>query len=187
MIVGLGGVGMMGLEIAQAITDATHLAADIAPEKREAALARGAAASFDPLDRDARRKAVLPSVGAVDAAIDFVGSELSLAFAQSVVGKGGAVIVVGLMGGRFSLPVPMFPLRELTITGSYVGTLAEAHELIALAQARKDAPIPIASGRLPKPMPRSTICAPAGSSAAPCCGRRLRWTDQAMPLQILHQ
>ena len=62
MIVGLGGVGLMALEIAKAITNATIIAADISPEKREVALARGAAACFDPLDGNARR-AVLTSVG----------------------------------------------------------------------------------------------------------------------------
>ena len=141
MIIGLGGVGMMGLEIARAVAPARRFAADIAPAKREAALALGAEAVFDPLSPDAR-KHVLKQAGAIDAAIDFVGSEASLAFAQGVVGKGGAVIIVGLMGGRFSLPAPMFPLRELTISGSYVGSLAEARELMALVKERRIGPIP---------------------------------------------
>ena len=141
MILGLGGLGLMGLEIAKATTDATIIAADLAPDKRDMALERGAAACFDPLG-DGARKAVLSSVGAADACIDFVGSELSLTFAQSIAGKGGAVIVVGLMGGRFSLPVPMFPLRELAILGSYVGTLAEARELVTLVKDGRIRPIP---------------------------------------------
>jgi D-arabinose 1-dehydrogenase-like Zn-dependent alcohol dehydrogenase len=141
MILGLGGVGLMGLEIAKALTDATIIAADLMPDRREEALARGAAACFDPSANGAR-KAVLASVGAADACIDFVGSELSLTFAQSIVGKGGAVIVVGLMGGRFSLPVPMFPLRELAILGSFVGTLGEARELVALVKEGRVRAIP---------------------------------------------
>ena len=139
MIVGLGGVGMMGLEIARAIDASDPLSrADIARGKARSERSRcGAAAAFDPAEPGAR-KAVLQAAGAIDVAIDFVGSDTSLTFAQSIVGKGGAVIVVGLMGGRFSLPVPMFPLRELTIAGSYVGTLAEARELIALVKRRPD-------------------------------------------------
>jgi D-arabinose 1-dehydrogenase-like Zn-dependent alcohol dehydrogenase len=66
-----------------------------------------------------------------------------LAFAQGTLGKGGAVVAVGLFGGRFSLPAPLFPLRELTILGSYVGSLAEAHELMQLARQGRIAPIPI--------------------------------------------
>lgn len=142
MIVGLGGVGMMGLEIARALTDARKYAADVVAAKREVAVSLGAAAAFDPKAPDAR-KAVLREAGAMNAAIDFVGSEASLNFAQSVVGKGGAVIIVGLMGGKFSLPVPMFPLRELTLAGSYVGSLAEARELMALVKAGRIRPIPV--------------------------------------------
>ena len=142
MIVSLGGLGMMGLEIARALTSARPYAADVVPGKREAALALGAVAAFDPGTPDAR-KLVLKQAGAMDVAIDFVGSEASLTFAQSVVGKGGAVIIVGLMGGRFSLPVPMFPLRELTLAGSYVGSLDEAHALMALVREGRIRPIPV--------------------------------------------
>lgn len=141
MIVGLGGVGMMGLEIARALTPARKFAADVVAAKRDAALALGAEAVFDPTVAD-MRKTVIKQAGPMDAAIDFVGSEQSLNFAQSVVGKGGAVIIVGLMGGKFSLPVPMFPLRELTLTGSYVGRLAEARELMELVRAGRIRPIP---------------------------------------------
>lgn len=142
MIVGLGGLGMMGLEIARALTPARTYGADIAPAKREAALTLGAVAAFDPTAPDARKQ-VLKQAGAMDVAIDFVGSEASLTFAQSVVGKGGAVIIVGLMGGRFSLPVPMFPLRELTLAGSYVGSLDEARALMALVREGRIRPIPV--------------------------------------------
>jgi D-arabinose 1-dehydrogenase-like Zn-dependent alcohol dehydrogenase len=60
-----------------------------------------------------------------------------------VVTKGGAAIVVGLLGGSFSLPVPMFPLRALTVMGSYVGSPAEAREMMELVKAGKIAAIPV--------------------------------------------
>jgi D-arabinose 1-dehydrogenase-like Zn-dependent alcohol dehydrogenase len=142
MIVGLGGVGMMGLEIARALTPARKYAADVVAAKCQTALTLGAEAAFDPSAADAR-KTVLKQAGPISVAIDFVGSEASLNFAQSIVGKGGAVIIVGLMGGRFTLPVPMFPLRELTLSGSYVGSLAEARELMALVRAGRIRPIPV--------------------------------------------
>lgn len=142
MIVGLGGVGMMGLEIARSLTKGRKFAADVAAAKRDVALTLGAEAAFDPQAAEAR-KTVLRQAGPIDAAIDFVGSDASLHFAQSIVGKGGAVIIVGLMGGRFSLPVPMFPLRELTLSGSYVGNLEEARELMGLVRAGRIGPIPV--------------------------------------------
>ena len=142
LIVGLGGVGMMGLQFARALTDTAILVADIDPAKREAALKLGAREAFDAADAGAR-KAIAKATGGVGAAVDFAGSDKSLGFAQSVVAKGGAAIVVGLLGGSFTLPVPMFPLRALTVMGSYVGSPAEAAEMIALVKAGRIAPIPV--------------------------------------------
>ena len=142
LIVGLGGVGMMGLQFARALTDKPILAADIDKSKREAALKLGAAEAFDPAEAGAR-KAIMKASGGVGAAVDFAGSDKSLAFAHAVVAKGGAAIVVGLIGGSFTLPVPMFPLRALTIMGSYVGSTGEAREMLDLVKAGKVAPIPV--------------------------------------------
>jgi D-arabinose 1-dehydrogenase-like Zn-dependent alcohol dehydrogenase len=143
LIVGLGGVGMMGLQFARALTDTAVLVADIDPAKREAALKLGAKEAFDPADAGARKAIALASGGGVGAAVDFAGSDKSLAFAQSVVAKGGAAVVVGLLGGSFTLPVPMFPFRALTVMGSYVGSPAEAAEMMALVKAGRIAPIPV--------------------------------------------
>src|SRR5262245_3534556 len=143
LIVGLGGLGMMGLQFARALTDRPIFAADIDKGKREAALKLGAAEAFDPADAGARKAIAKASGGGVGAAVDFAGSDKSLAFAHSTVAKGGAAIVVGLFGGSLSLPVPMFPLRALTIMGSYVGSTAEAREMLDLVKAGKVAPIPV--------------------------------------------
>lgn len=143
LIVGLGGVGMMGLQFARALTDTAVLVADIDAAKREAALKLGAMEAFDPADAGARKAIVKASAGGVGAAVDFAGSDKSLAFAQSAVAKGGAAVVVGLIGGSFALPVPMFPLRALTVMGSYVGSMAEAREMLDLVKAGRIAPIPV--------------------------------------------
>ena len=134
---------MMGLQFARALTDKPILVADIDAAKREAALKLGAAEAFDPADAGARKAIVKASGGGVGAAVDFAGSDKSLGFAQAVVAKGGAAIVVGLIGGSFTMPVPMFPLRALTMMGSYVGSPAEAREMLALVKAGKVAPIPV--------------------------------------------
>jgi D-arabinose 1-dehydrogenase-like Zn-dependent alcohol dehydrogenase len=143
LIVGLGGVGMMGLQFARVLTTAPILVADIDEAKRAAALKLGAAEAFDPADPGARKAIQRASGGGVGAAVDFVGSDKSLSFAHAPVAKGGAAIVVGLFGGGFALPVPMFPLRALTIMGSYVGSTAEAREMLDLVKAGKVAPIPV--------------------------------------------
>jgi len=144
LIVGLGGVGMMGLSIARALTDGTIVAADIDPAKRQAALEAGAAHVFDPAAEDAR-KAVFKACGAVAAAIDFAGAESSFNFAQGVVGKAGAVAVVGLIGGKLSMALPMLPLRQLAILGCFVGSIPDARALVDLARSGRLKTIPIAT------------------------------------------
>jgi len=139
VIVGAGGVGMMGLQLAIALWDGPVIVADIDPVKRDAALAAGADHVFDSSDRDAR-KALFKTCGPADASIDFVGAESSLNFAQSVIGKGGAVIVVGLLGGKFSTPIPMFPLRPFSIHGVFVASLGDAKELLELVRSGKVTP-----------------------------------------------
>jgi alcohol dehydrogenase len=143
LLVGLGGVGMMGLSIARALFSQPPIVADIDPGKREAALQAGAAAAFDPADREARRALIKSTGGGVFAVCDFVGSEKSLAFATGALAKGGKVVVTGLLGGDFPLPATMFVLKAMTVEGTLTGTLAEANEVMALAREGKIAPLPI--------------------------------------------
>jgi len=141
LLVGLGGVGMMGLAIARALFRQPPIVADIDAQKREAALAAGAAAAYDPSDPQARR-AIMAATGGVLAACDFVGSDRSLQFATGVLARGGKVVVTGLLGGTFSMAAAMFAIKAMTIEGTLTGTLAQARELIELARAGKIAPIP---------------------------------------------
>jgi D-arabinose 1-dehydrogenase-like Zn-dependent alcohol dehydrogenase len=142
LIMGLGGVGFMALELARSLTHRLIVVADIDARKREAAEQQRADLAIDPQEPEAR-KALRSTAGRMAAALDFVGSADSVDFAQSAVGKGGVVVVVGLMGGRFSLAVPMFPLRQLSILGSFVGSLPEARELIGLVRQGRVGSIPV--------------------------------------------
>ena len=142
LLVGLGGVGMMGLSVARAIFPTPPIVADIDAAKREAALANGAAAAYDPADPQVRR-AIMAATGGMLAVCDFVGSDKSLQFSTGVLARGGKVVVTGLLGGMFSMAAAMFAIKAITIEGTLTGTLAEARELLELARAGKITPIPI--------------------------------------------
>src|SRR5438552_8441620 len=142
LLIGLGGVGMMGLVFALALFPHKPIVADIDPAKRAAALAAGAAAAYDPAD-PAARKALLKATGGVFGAVDFAGTDGSLGFAAGALAKGGKVVVTGLIGGTYTTPIAMFPLRAITIEGTMTGTLAEAEEMMALARAGKVPAVPI--------------------------------------------
>ena len=144
LLVGMGAVGMMGLALARNMLPHAPIVADIDPRKRAAALAAGAQAAFDPADAGARKALLTATKGGVLGAIDFVGSERSLAFATGALAKGGKVVVTGLFGGTFTMPVAMFGLKAMGIEGTQTGTLAEARELLDLAtRTGKVAPPPI--------------------------------------------
>jgi alcohol dehydrogenase len=140
LLIGLGGVGMMGLAIARTLFREPPIVADIDATKRNAAIAAGAAAAYDPSDPQARRE-VMKSTGGVFAVCDFVGSEHSLQFATGVLARGGKVVVTGLLGGTFAMAAAMFAIKAMTIEGTLTGTLAEARELLELARSGAIAPI----------------------------------------------
>lgn len=142
VLMGLGGVGMSGLQIATALGFKNIAVADIDPAKRDLAMANGAKLVVDP--RDASAMATLQAQpGGVAAAIDFVGAKATAEFATAALRKGGFYIVVGLFGGDITLSVPMIVLRAITVRGSYVGNLKELRELIDLVKAGKVKPMPV--------------------------------------------
>lgn len=145
LIVGLGGVGMMGLQFARAMfPQAKILCADIDPTKLEAAMKSGASAVYDSSDAASLKQLRADTGGGgVAAAVDFVGANASIGYANGAIRRGGAIVVVGLFGGKFSSPIPMFPQRPFSIIGSYVGPLGETKEMMTLVRAGKISPIPV--------------------------------------------
>ena len=142
VLIGAGGLGLMCLQLLQAQNLMMPVVVDIAADKRTAALEAGAIAAVDPTEADAVAKVHAACSGAPLAVIDFVGAEPTAEFAMNVVGKGGTIIVVGLFGGAAPWPLPMLPLKSVTVRGSYTGSLTEFGELMALARQGHIRPIP---------------------------------------------
>jgi D-arabinose 1-dehydrogenase-like Zn-dependent alcohol dehydrogenase len=133
-VIGCGGVGMTAVALLSALSKAKVIAVDPDPAKRETAQRYGAALAVDPGSPDAMRTIVKTSGNEVLGVVDFVGSESSSALGVGIVRRGGTVVIVGLFGGEFRTPVPMFPLKSMAVRGSYVAGLNELRELVALAQ-----------------------------------------------------
>ena len=143
IIVGAGGVGMMGIQIAKAAYDINPIVVDVDQAKLDAALEQGASAAINPTHEDALMKIFELTGGEASAAIDFVGSEQSVAFGINTLAKGGKYIIVGLFGGELKVPLPMIPIMERKILGSYVGSPQDMKELMELVNAGKVDPIPV--------------------------------------------
>jgi D-arabinose 1-dehydrogenase-like Zn-dependent alcohol dehydrogenase len=143
LVMGLGGVGLSGLQIALGLGFRRIAVADIDPAKRELALTLGAMLALDPCDKDA--PAELAAAGGVAAAVDFVGNKATAEFAVASLRKGGTCIVVGLFGGDITLSLPPLVQRAIIVRGSYVGNLSELKELIVLAKSGCVQPLPVES------------------------------------------
>ena len=145
VIIGAGGLGLMCLALHRAMGGKGAIVVDIDPVKREAARKAGAQAVIDGNAPDAAKQIIEATKGGAWAVIDLVGASRTVQLGVDSIIKGGKVIVVGLFGGDITVPTPSFPLRAMTIQGSYVGSLPEMAELLDLVR-RKGAPdLPIST------------------------------------------
>ena len=150
LIVGLGGVGMMGLQFALELFEKPPFVADVDENKLQAAMGAGAGAAFNVKDGASLGKLMTDTQGGIAGAIDFVGSDDSLGFANNALRRGGEVVIVGLFGGEFQTPIPMLPLRAVSIGGSFVGSYDDTKEMLEIVKAGKINPIPIETRPLAK-------------------------------------
>lgn len=134
LIIGAGGVGLSALRLARELfRDARIVVAEIDAAKWDLARAAGADETIDPAADGAGRALVKSTGGGVAAAIDFVGATATFGFGLGAVRKGGRLITVGLFGGSASVGPALLSMKSISILGSYVGSLDELRELLALA------------------------------------------------------
>jgi alcohol dehydrogenase, propanol-preferring len=145
VIIGAGGLGLMCLALHKAMGGHSAIVVDIDPVKRAAAKTAGARQVIDGGARDAAQQIVAATNGGAWAAIDLVGSSGTARLAIDSLIKGGKLIVVGLYGGDITVPLPFFPMRAITLQGSYVGSLTEMAELLDLVRRVGLPPIPVAT------------------------------------------
>lgn len=141
VIIGAGGVGSMAIQVARA-TGIDPIVVDIDEAKLQAARDLGVTRTYNSSDPQTAR-ALKKAVGGAYAAIDFVGAESSVNYGLNTLRKGGKLVIVGLFGGALTLPIPFIPMNARTIEGSYVGSLADMGELMAMVRDGKIAPIEI--------------------------------------------
>lgn len=150
LLIGAGGLGLMCLSLLSALGGKGAVVVDLDPAKRDAALQAGALAVVDGAAADARAQINAALGVPLSAGIDFVGNPATAALGFDLLAKGGKMVMVGLFGGASPWPLPFFPMKALTVQGSYVGNLRELHELIDLVSALPQAPLPIDARPLDK-------------------------------------
>lgn len=143
VIIGAGGVGYNAVHIARAMYDSKIIVADIDPAKREALSALNDVTVVDNSQPDAVQEVIDLSGGGAKATLDFVGAPPTSKFGLDVQTKAGTHVIVGLYGKKLPVALPMFPAKQITMRGSYVGTLPEMHALMDLVHAGKVPPLPV--------------------------------------------
>ena len=143
VVIGAGGLGLMAIEVLKALGGKGAIVVDIDPVKRQAALAAGALQAIDARAPDAVQQIQQATGGGARAVLDLVGATPTVTLAMAASARGGHIVICGLMGGDLTLALPVIPMRPLTLQGSYVGTLQELQELVALVKRTKMSPIPV--------------------------------------------
>lgn len=133
LIIGAGGVGLSGIRLARQMFETPPIVVELDPSKWDIAREAGAGQIIDPT-ADGALKTLLKATGGVAAAIDFVGAGATFNFGFSALRKGGKLVSVGLFGGSTPIVPAMVSMKAVTLIGSYVGSLQEMQELMAIAR-----------------------------------------------------
>lgn len=138
LVIGLGGLGMVGVQILKALTGATVIATDMKPEAMAEAESHGAVTVAGGEGQADRIREITGGRG-VDAVFDFVGVDPTMALAASVVAQRGALTIVGIGGGTF--PWSFFGVPyEVDFSSTYWGTIEDLHEVVAMYRAGQIVP-----------------------------------------------
>jgi len=143
VIIGAGGLGLMGIQIAKAITNAKVICVDLDDKKLDIAKKMGAdfvintnvIGSVTTGSGNAVQKiiSICDNKGA-DSVIDFVNAPQTAKTGIAVLRKRGNLVLVGLFGGSIDLSLVTIPLKAITIQGAYTGNYNDFVELIELAK-----------------------------------------------------
>lgn len=135
VIIGAGGLGLMAIQLAKAITGSTVIAMDLDDNKLKAAKENGA----DFIVNSKKENAVIAVMEATqklgaDAVIDFVNSSKSTEVDMQLLRKRARLVLVGLYGGALRLNLISLPTRAYKLIGSYTGNIAQLAELVSLTR-----------------------------------------------------
>jgi len=137
-VLGCGGLGLIAISVLRAKGVKNIIGCDIDDGKLAAAMKQGAKTAVNTRAADAAQK-----LAGVAAAIDLVGAPATASLGIGALRKGGRYIICGLYGGELVHPLPPIAQRAIGIIGSYVGSLQELKEVVALAKKKKIKPSPI--------------------------------------------
>ena len=135
VIVGAGGLGLMAIQLAKALTGSKIIAMDLDDEKLRAAKNNGADNTINSKKEDPVKAVMeLTDKMGADAVIDFVNASKTVETDMQFLRRRAKLVMVGLFGGELKLSLVSMPTRAYRLIGSYTGTLSDMTELVSLAK-----------------------------------------------------
>ncbi|HJT48754.1 MAG TPA: alcohol dehydrogenase [Nitrososphaeraceae archaeon] len=135
VVVGAGGLGLMAIQLAKAVTGANVIALDLADQKLEVAKKNGADSTINSKKEDPVKAIMeLTDKMGADAIIDFVNASKTVEADMQLLRRRGKLVLVGLFGGELKLNLISMPTRAYNLIGSYTGSISEMVELVSLAR-----------------------------------------------------
>lgn len=142
VIVGTGGLGLMAMQLAKAITGSRIIAMDVDDNKLQIAKQNGADLTVNSKKEDPVNAIMeLTDKLGVDAIIDFVNASATVETDMKILRRRARVVLVGLFGGALQLNLVTMPTRAYKLIGSYTGSMTDMIELISLAQRKIIKPV----------------------------------------------
>lgn len=134
LIAGAGPVGIVTAQVARAFGATRVIVTDIDASRRANAVRFGATEVLDPMTEDVRHLEV-------DAFVDASGAARAVVDGIHAVRPAGHVVLVGMGGSDYALPISLIQNRELIVTGvfRYANTWPIARELVASGMVDLDA------------------------------------------------
>jgi propanol-preferring alcohol dehydrogenase len=135
VIVGAGGLGLMAIQLAKAVTGAKIIAMDLDDKKLDVAKKEGADIIVNSKKEDPAKAIMeLTDKMGADAVIDFVNASKTVETDMQFLIRRAKLVLVGLFGGELKLSLVSMPTRAYRLIGSYTGTLSDMTELVSLAR-----------------------------------------------------
>jgi alcohol dehydrogenase, propanol-preferring len=135
VIVGTGGLGLMAIQLAKAVTGANIIALDIDDQKLDVAKKNGANITINSKKEDPLKAIMeLTDKMGADAIIDFVNASKTVETDMQFLRRRASLVLVGLFGGELKLNLVSMPTRAYKIIGSYTGSISDMVELVSLAK-----------------------------------------------------
>lgn len=138
LLFGVGGLGCYAIQYLKLLSPTNVIAVVRSKDKERLAKEMGSDYVINSQDEDVLTsiKKITGNQG-IDVVLDIVSSKETLDTGMASLRKKGTMVLVGLMGDSFNLPIMPSVINEYSVIGSLWGNYNELTEVIALARTKR--------------------------------------------------